>query len=427
MLEIFVRANIDSVTNTTVKAWLSSWSNPFSPYSAGLLRENGMDEHYGIGDRFGTQYSDLVNQGLYNPLNMTFQNTRVERTAVSAQSFSAGLFDGRGTLPNRATPIYSFNLPDHADPLLRPFDTCPAFSSQYDNALSHNTELASWNAQMLPSIASRMSALFGTTVNTSLVQTMHEACAFEFAVLNQSQQFCTLFNDTDFQVFEYATDLLEYWSRSYGLPIGWQIAAPLLSDFTNAMRSKFDSIVSSSATSFSTSSFKFAHAETMMPFLSILGLYNDSQPLRASWTWDQIHARQFRTSWLFPFASNLAMLGYDCANSSGLPERFYVKLQHNERDVTVPGCESTSQGPFCGFTQFLAIYDSKLSINFGQLCSVPIPQPPPTAPKFYAIYVWGPTALMATMIVSLLVGFYVGTRRPMPKRSEPLLSGNENY
>lgn len=427
MVQDFAKSYGSGTTNATLRGWLPQWTNPFPTPTAGFLVQVGLEEHFGLGQRYEAAYNELLGSGGYNPLNTSFQNTQVERTAVSGQSFAAGLYYGRGTLPNHISPIYSYNLPKRADPILRPFDMCPLFQEAEKKAESSSPSQA-WLDQYMPSMIQRFSSLFNTPVDAPLVQDMYEACAYEFAVLNISDHFCSIFEEQDFLVFEYATDLQEYYSRSYGLPIAWKIGAPLLHNLVETMQQKFSALTTAPNTAFKTTFFRFAHAETMEPLLSILGLYNDTEPLQATWNWTQIKARQFKTSKLFPFASNLAMFGYDCRQARGLSEQFYVKFQHNEQDVVIPRCRSSSTtSPFCGFEEFKREFHDRININFGQLCMPPTPQTPePVAnaplPKFQPIYVWGPAVLMATLFVSFIAGFCVGTRRPMFKRKEPLLA-----
>jgi multiple inositol-polyphosphate phosphatase/2,3-bisphosphoglycerate 3-phosphatase len=416
-----------------------------------------MEEHYGLGERFESKYPELLGVGGYDPAKTTFQNTKKERTAASATAFAAGLYNQLGPLPNKASSVYSFNLPYDKDPTLRPFDMCPA----YDNAVHQDPhqsplfhEHFTYLNAHLPSITSRISSLIygnitgpggSIPLSASTVSTMYDVCTLEYAVFNESQQFCTLFTNEDFLMFEYAADLEEYWSRSFGFPLAYQIGAPLLSEMINTFNAKFNvlqqidhearrSEMAPDATTL-TSFFRFAHAETMEPILTILGLYNDSSPLRADWTPQQIQNRKFKSSWLFPFASNLALLGYDCANAPSMPERFYIKAQHNERDVTLPACEK-DKSLFCGFNTFKTYYSSLASVQLSQICgTVPHANPVPTptvlgdvnTPKFQPIYVWGPITLVALAFVSLTVGYCVGVHSPSRRIvSEPLLSSERD-
>lgn len=435
-----MKANVGSVSDPKYKIWLSNWTNPFQAQQSGFLVREGADELYGIGQRFAMQAGSLIGRNGFDPIDTTFQNTQTERTAVSAQSFAAGLFrEASGVLPNGASPIYSFNLPEKQDPTLRPFDTCPEF--ELASALTPN-EAEKWMQLQAPPRLSRLSHIFGATVDLSLYQTMYSACAFEYAALNVSEHFCSLLQEIDFRINEYYEDLNIYYRESYGLPIAVQIGAPLLQEFVRTFKSKFQSLLASGAPTPApaTTFFRFAHAETAEPILAILGLYNDSMPLKADWSWEKIDARAFRSSQIFPFATNLYIHGYDCGtNSRSSPERFLLRIQHNERDIDVPGCASQSAiAPFCGFDLFQNIYDNALAINFTRICNVRTPTPPtvpppktvaPSAPlpKFLAIYLWGPVVIVATFAIAFVSGFCVGSHRPIARRSEPLLSAGEHH
>lgn len=451
-LQTFVRANAAKVDDPTAQAWMQNWTNPFHADHSGYLVTEGADEHFGLGQRFAARYNDLIGSEGYDPTKTTFQNTQVERAAVSGQSFAAGLYNQQGELPNRASPIYAYNDPKKADPTLRPFDMCPTYLAQ-SYISGNNSDFTTWIMQQVMPRLPRLSKFFGATVDLQLYKAIHTACSYEYAVFNVTQHFCSILQEDDFKVWEYAGDIDRYYTRSYGLPIAVEIGAPLLQNLVKTMNTKFNALSSpSDATATSTSStyFRFAHAETMEPILSILGMYKDPEPLRANWTWPQIEARQFRGSLIFPFASNLYMHGYDCSESSGLPDRFLIKMQHNERDVLIPGCSAQGDiSPFCGFSEFQRAYASELSINFTNICfpptptappqaSIPVPLNPPHQPTlaapvpnqiatFHAIYIWGPVVIMTTFALAFVGGFCIGSHRPLVQpRSEPLLSGSEN-
>lgn len=453
-----MRANIGSIVDPVAKAWMQNWTNPFSADSSGYLVTEGSLEHFGIGQRFAALHQELLGDNGFDPTKTIFQNTQVERTAVSGQAFAAGLYNQHGDLPNRGSPIYAYNLLKKSDPTLRPFDMCPPYDEQAA-VMAGNPEFVNWiNDQVMP-LLPRLTKYFGAEVTLKTYKAIHTACSYEYAVFNQSDYFCSLLEETDFKVWEYAGDIDRYYTRSYGLPIAVEIGAPLLQDLAKTMKAKFGAFASTASVSPSleTSYFRFAHAETMEPILSILGMYKDAEPLRANWTWAQIDARKFRGSLIFPFATNLYMNGYDCSNASGLPDRFLIKMQHNERDVLIPGCVAQGDiSPFCGFSEFQRAYASELAINFTNICtpqptpspveptSVPInvaptpapvrPNPEPVAPvpiltpsNFQPIYVWGPIVLMVTFAVAFVGGFCIGSHRPLVvPRSEPLLSGGEN-
>merc|ERR1711879_470758 len=90
--------------------------------------------------------------------------------------------------------------------------------------------------------------------------------------------------------------------------------------------------------------FRFAHAETIMPLVSILGLYKDSTPLMADWTEEQQENRQWKTSIISPFAANVQFILYECSGD------FMVKVLVNEVEQVLPGCTDI----YCGFEEIVA-------------------------------------------------------------------------
>lgn len=63
--------------------------------------------------------------------------------------------------------------------------------------------------------------------------------------------------------------------------------------------------------------FYFGHAESVVPVLAALGLFNDSFPLRADdYNTEHANRRQFCTSWIAPFAVNVAFVLRRCCRKS---------------------------------------------------------------------------------------------------------------
>ena len=130
--------------------------------------------------------------------------------------------------------------------------------------------------------------------------------------------------------------------------------------------------------------FRFGHAETIMPLLSLLSLYRDSEPP----TQHNFHSqqnRQFRASRISPFAANIGFILYECeaddssnhrsadktsASDSKWPtliEKFMLVLKVNERTTRFPFC----QHHLCAYSeikQHLHRYVS--TCDFKELCRV---------------------------------------------------------
>ena len=73
------------------------------------------------------------------------------------------------------------------------------------------------------------------------------------------------------------------------------------------------------------------HADTLLPLLTLLGFFKDSEALTSTNYASQSH-RSFRTSHMLPYAANLVLVLYDCGGGD-------LRLQPllNEKPVTFPG------------------------------------------------------------------------------------------
>jgi multiple inositol-polyphosphate phosphatase/2,3-bisphosphoglycerate 3-phosphatase len=155
-------------------------------------------------------------------------------------------------------------------------------------------------------------------------------------------------------MFEYYEDLSNYYKKGYGIAVNYEIATTLLNDFFSVMENVMTGNTSETAT------LRFAHAETMMPFVSLLGLFEDSSPLLWNSSQETIDNRLWRTSIVSPFAANVIFELYNCTGE------FKVKLLHNEQEYGFPECNDL----YCPFTTLQTLYTKQLGYNFNALCGV---------------------------------------------------------
>ena len=78
----------------------------------------------------------------------------------------------------------------------------------------------------------------------------------------------------------------------------------------------------------------FTHSSAIQLFLVSLQYGKDDTSLRAD-NYDQMKYRKFKTSLLSPFASNVAVVKYECAND---PKRFKVQFFLNEKPLNFDWC-----------------------------------------------------------------------------------------
>ena len=138
-----------------------------------------------------------------------------------------------------------------------------------------------------------------------------------------------------FEVLEYLGDLKHYYKTGYGFPINYRQAAPLLRDMIKVIHDlKANPLSDPRATIY------FGHAETIVPLIALLGLF-EGPPLTAEGFLLSKH-RAFRTSKIAPFGANIAFLIYrkKVDNTNETPNML-LQIAVNEHLVNIPGQQHT--------------------------------------------------------------------------------------
>uniref|UniRef100_A0A8D3BFE9 Multiple inositol-polyphosphate phosphatase 1a n=1 Tax=Scophthalmus maximus TaxID=52904 RepID=A0A8D3BFE9_SCOMX len=155
-------------------------------------------------------------------------------------------------------------------------------------------------------------------------------CAYEFAIKAVNSPWCRLFDGDDAKVMEYASDLREFWKRGHGYDINRKSSCILVHDArTSDLKLQFLSgqQVTEAVT------VQVGNADTLLPLLTLLGFFKDSEALTSSNYATQTH-RSFRTSHVLPHAANLLLV---------------LQPLLNEKPVTFPGlAEQQASMPLYG-------------------------------------------------------------------------------
>ena len=106
--------------------------------------------------------------------------------------------------------------------------------------------------------------------------------------------------------------------------------------------------------------FYFSHSGAFLKLISYLGLYKDSDPLRAD-NFDPKVLSQFRTSAIDPLGSNIAFVKQRCEEE----KLFRVGLFVNEVLTQVPGCRDL----WCEIRELKRVLKVD-QCNFEELCFV---------------------------------------------------------
>jgi multiple inositol-polyphosphate phosphatase / 2,3-bisphosphoglycerate 3-phosphatase len=353
--------------NSTMFGWMLKWKNPFPLALAGELDEVGEIEHYHIARRVLADYPDAF-ASPYVSIAYPIRTTEVPRASRSGNAFGYGLFENKGELGTcQFKPFYQYSVNKTRDLELRFFKVCPKFQSR---VLANTTTYSEKNKVLeayTPQIATRLSKVLNWTVSDKTITIMFRACAFEYALNKTRDQWCSIFTKEEFLIYEYSDDLSFFYESGYGGEgLGYRIACPLLKDMVN----KFDAKINFDPDyQIERAHLRFAHAETLVPFVTMMGLYNDSYQWKADSPWDRISQRQWRTSIISPFAGNFMLILYNCSAATDGGAQYRVKMLHNEKEFSLgPRCNNQM---YCPYDDFKRVYLTEpLSCNFDALCDV---------------------------------------------------------
>lgn len=340
-------------SNSTLE-WAKNWTNPFPDAVEGTLAATGVDELIAIGARLRKRFASSLSRD-YDSRMHVFEHTWKERTRQSAEAFAFGFFRG-------LQPVFLHADAKGSDHVLRFYDNCPAFDVGVDRNKSATIQHARYrdSAPMKASLAAFRDQVGRVTSGVSVedldqkdMEAAYAGCAFDVAVLGVEDRWCTLFDDESLLTMDYFHDLKHFYKKSHGNAVAFEIAAPLLQDMVTSMRLRAE------GRSAVEGHFRFAHAETILPFASLLNLsyfdrhasdrdghYLADTPLHLA------KARKFRGSSLAPFAANIGFVLYDCQSPTG--SQFMVQTLLNEREVTFPECGGGQT--MCTLEQFEVLF-----------------------------------------------------------------------
>ncbi|OWF36802.1 Multiple inositol polyphosphate phosphatase 1 [Mizuhopecten yessoensis] len=113
--------------------------------------------------------------------------------------------------------------------------------------------------------------------------------------------------------------------------------------------------------SYTVGTFRFGHAETLLPIYSALSLFRDNVPLLAS-NYNLHRKRKYRSSNISPFAGNIYPVLYKCGDDLG---DLYVKMFVNEVDHPLSACGNN----LCPYYLLKSVYSDAINnCRFNSLC-----------------------------------------------------------
>ncbi|OWZ03898.1 Multiple inositol polyphosphate phosphatase 1 [Phytophthora megakarya] len=326
-----------------VSTWVENWENPFPKETEAWLADKGVRELIEIGQRLRARLSP--SSVFYDARKFFFEHTWKIRTKQSAEAFAFGFFDG-------LQPVFYHSDPMGEDEVLRFYDNCPTFERQIDSNKSATIEHRKYRSseQMHKNLAKFQTLSRFQSATQNDMEAAYAGCAFDVAVRNVFDQWCSFFDDEMLLSMDYFQDLKHFYRKSHGHALSYEIATPLLQDIFRTIKQRVDGKNKIEG------HFRFAHAETILPLASLLNLsYFDQHAsdreghFRADTPLDLALQRKFKSSELAPFAANIGFVLYECSPDQGSKQtkpEYKVKTLLNEREVKFNECKGQVLCPF---------------------------------------------------------------------------------
>ncbi|KAF3433356.1 hypothetical protein FNV43_RR24458 [Rhamnella rubrinervis] len=392
-LEVLLKdAEERKISLQKVPVWFHKWRSPWEgKVKGGELIRIGEDELYDLGNRIREKFSDLFNDD-YHPDVYTIKATQVPRASASAVAFGMGLFSGRGTLGPGCHRAFSVSSESRAsDIFLRFFECC----ENYKDFRKHQEPFVNkLKEPIFDEITSALVRRYGLNFTRQDTSSLWFLCKQEASLLDITDQACSLFSPSEVALLEWTDDLEVFILKGYGKSLNYRMGVPLLEDVVQSMEHAIQAKEENHPPgSYEKARLRFAHAETVVPFSCLLGLFLEKsefqqiqreQPLQLPPKPPQ--KRKWRGSTVAPFAGNNMLVLYSCpANTSN---KYFVQVLHNEHPIPMPGCGGSN---FCPFEEFKEkIVAPHLKHDYTTVCNVKLDkeEQKPVTSKLSLLFRW---------------------------------------
>ncbi|XP_071106368.1 multiple inositol polyphosphate phosphatase 1-like [Haliotis cracherodii] len=354
---------------------LKEWTNSFPRNDDKILMALGEDEHIHLGQRTARRLRSLfVDEDVEN---FRFLVSSKQRTQESGNAYYEGFL--QALMGDTEEGDMDSELSDET---LRFHERCQKYIRTVDKNETAIKEFYKFRSgKEMTNILKKVSSKLGIPENllkTENLRTMYLVCGYETA-LYQSSPWCSLFDEEDFKVLEYLSDLKHYYKNGPGHKITGVQSCPLVTDIFTTMDDAIEAMETEvdeeDLNGYILGNFYFGHAETLGPLYTALGLFNDTLPPTAD-NYQQQSSRLFRTSEILPFSANLMLILYECDQNDELlteseaadetreTSQYMLRLYVNEKLMKIPGCEDFT----CLYSHVRKRFVDLISCNFSQVC-----------------------------------------------------------
>lgn len=304
----------------------SRWEMWYTEDMDGQLVMKGREDLRQLAKRLYVLFPSLLAEE--NLSRISLRSSSKHRCVSSVEAFQEGLRDAwKGKEVQ-----YSHQVDDE---LMRFFEHCRGYVEGVENNRTALLEVEKFkHGEEMDAVRRRMAEKLGLPhqrLTPELVEAAFFLCSYELSIKALHSPWCFLFDESDAKVLEFKSDLKQYWKRSHGHVISSLSSCPLFHHVFRTLDKAGRPRRSTDAAP-EPASILVGHAETLLPLLSLLGLYKDKTPPTAS-NYQSQHGRSFRTSRIVPYAANILFVLYDCQRGPRL------QMLINESPVRFPGLE----------------------------------------------------------------------------------------
>lgn len=212
------------------------------------------------------------------------------------------------------------------------------------------------------------------------IPTLWFLCKQEAAALDIVDRSCSLFTKEEIMLLEWADDLEVHRLKGYGESINYRMGIPLLTNVLQSMERVIaaSKVEANAENTVEKAHLRFAHAETLIPFICLLGLFLDHGDVQKILMEAPLEppppppkGRLWKGSSVAPYGANNMVVLHKCTsvNKDGTQEDdFRVQVIHNENSMALPACNGTHFCPFNVFKEQVIL--PHLRYTYESLCTL---------------------------------------------------------